>query len=1822
MKQFRYLLFLIFAVTFLTSKAQVCTPVNYQFYSKCCDIGIQKLTLGNQTLLDSSNYLANSLYTDSYDSVNTTLNSGITYTLKLKTMSYEQAVCMWVDWNKNDTFESNEIAYSNTFLTPGINNISFTPIACNDSFRVRIMSDYYYDYFTNNATFDPCQVFYGDFLDFKIYTNSNTSIDIAHMGITSTNILNVGYNKVSLNLRNFSNTTIDSARVYYQVNGGSTTREYLNSMGLSSCTDYAYTFNDSFAANNGVYVIKSWVKYPNGQNPDASSKNDTSVQISCVTLSGNYTINQAKATGGTNFNSFSDAALILNTCGINGPVVFTVAPGTYNDSITIKSVSGSSVTNTITFNGVDTSNRIISAFSSNVITLKDCKYMTFKHLAFRMGDYNSNGLYLSGNCEYIDIDSCSFTASQGGNAGVYTNPTTVNNNPYNSNYLTVKNSVFSSISYGLYLVGDFSVKAYGNQVLNNNIKDCGYSVISFYQDTLNIKNNNFTNVAYYGLYLYDIYNSNITKNKVSGNCFSTLLGYYIKDSKITNNFFSSETNTNSSIQISNSQNTQFAHNSSYHSSNTGYNFNLLTSNNFDVRNNIFVTSGSSAYTFYVLSSSMFSNLDFNQYYNGGVSSNYVYIGGDYANITALKGQNGFNNYSSGTKPNFVSTNIPRNLHLVTNLAPIYGDYNVGLTDDIDGDSRCAISPTVGADESKFVSSKPISNFTALDTAFINSPVKFVNQGSFNQGKQFEWFVDTATVPTAISQDLIYTFTSTGTFDVKLKTTNCVQNHDTTKSIVIVTPTKVPVANFSVNTTSIDQLESIKLTDLSTGGTTNWNWTVSGGSNQGVGVDFDYINGTDSTSQNPEIEFYIQGYYSICLTATNSVGSHQVCKSNYIAVYAIASMCVNANTSDMFGHFYDEGGKANPYPYANNKACNLLISPCSGTITITFTKNDFDSNYASLKIYDGTNNSGKLLNKRFIKAGDSFKATSGNMYIDWTSQFGSYAGWEATWTTQYKFIPKAPATIKAKDTAFVSATHSFEAKFYQAGVQYNWDFENDGTIDNSGRNVDYIYTNTGNYQAVCYATSCGGIDTFYKDIIVINPSIAPDPVNFALDATGGFACQVKPQPFYMVEAGVQALLYDKSGNGPTSWEWNVVNTTKSYTWDNGNNIQNPSLTLIDTGYYSIELKVTNNIGTSTKVFNNVINVVFEHCQPNVINTSSDHGFSEFSFNDIYNKSLTSTYYSNYTSTYTSCVEIGTKYGYTLTRGTKSSNCKLGVWIDYNQDGDFSDVGELVKTVSNYSQLSYTDSIKIPALSSMVLFGKTVMRVGIIPSTSNFAVCGNNNQGEYEDYGIFITDDRTPPVITRIGADTVTSEIGLVYIDKGANAFDNLDGVISYTTTNNINTQVQGYYTVTYNAIDKAGNEAAPVNRTVNINGDNSAPVITILGNKPFYHNVKTNYNDAGATAYDSAEGVINITNINSTVNSNALGTYKVTYIASDSKGNTDSATRIVYVVDSLAPVITLSGKDTIYVEVKTGFKEPGYSVVDNNDPNPSITINPINVDSTKIQTVVVTYSATDNKGNQSKVKRWVIFRDTKAPVIKLNGKDTIYVEAKGLYTELGANVADNFDQNPQLLISGGPVNTSILGNYILTYTATDLSGNINSTKRYVIVRKTSKPVIKLVGKDTISLMTAQTYTDQGVTFTDAFYTDAQLRPNLTTGSNFPNPSNNAGTFKTWFHVVDPSGNASDTTIRTIEVKLNGISLPTQQQKIEVYPNPTNGILYISGLPSGKNFIEILDINGKIVYSQLTIESTLELNTANLAVGMYIIRTNNNNQINIVRFDVVK
>ena len=174
------------------------------------------------------------------------------------------------------------------------------------------------------------------------------------------------------------------------------------------------------------------------------------------------------------------------------------------------------------------------------------------------------------------------------------------------------------------------------------------------------------------------------------------------------------------------------------------------------------------------------------------------------------------------------------------------------------------------------------------------------------------------------------------------------------------------------------------------------------------------------------------------------------------------------------------------------------------------------------------------------------------------------------------------------------------------------------------------------------------------------------------------------------------------------------------------------------------------------------------------------------------------------------------------------------------------------------------------------------------------------------------DTTAPVITLLGTTPLTIALGSVYIDAGATAWDNINGVITanIVTVNPVNTAVLGTYVVTYNVQDGAGNSAIQVTRTVIVSADTTAPVITMLGITPVTIAVGSVYTDAGATAFDNIDGVItaNIVTVNS-VNTAVAGTYTVTYNVQDSAGN--SAVQVVRTVivssstDINAPTIVIS-----------------------------------------------------------------------------------------------------------------------------------------------------------------------------------------------------------------------------------------------------------------------------------------------------------------------------
>jgi hypothetical protein len=242
------------------------------------------------------------------------------------------------------------------------------------------------------------------------------------------------------------------------------------------------------------------------------------------------------------------------------------------------------------------------------------------------------------------------------------------------------------------------------------------------------------------------------------------------------------------------------------------------------------------------------------------------------------------------------------------------------------------------------------------------------------------------------------------------------------------------------------------------------------------------------------------------------------------------------------------------------------------------------------------------------------------------------------------------------------------------------------------------------------------------------------------------------------------------------------------------------------------------------------------------------------------------------------------------------------------------------------------------------------------------------------------DTTAPVITINGANPFTVECHTSFSDPGATASDSCAGSVAVTSTNNVNVNVPGSYTVNYSATD--GTNTATATRTVNV-VDTIAPVLTLNGANPMTVECHTGFSDPGATASDSCAG--NLTgsiHVTGSVNPNAVGSYTLTYTVSDGS-NTTTGTRTVNVVDTIAPVITLNGSNPMTVNCHTPFTDPGATAADSCAGNVPVS-SASNVNPNAPGTYTITYTATDGYNTSTKT-RTVIVVDNGLPTITLNGQ---------------------------------------------------------------------------------------------------------------------------------------------------------------------------------------------------------------------------------------------
>jgi hypothetical protein len=184
-------------------------------------------------------------------------------------------------------------------------------------------------------------------------------------------------------------------------------------------------------------------------------------------------------------------------------------------------------------------------------------------------------------------------------------------------------------------------------------------------------------------------------------------------------------------------------------------------------------------------------------------------------------------------------------------------------------------------------------------------------------------------------------------------------------------------------------------------------------------------------------------------------------------------------------------------------------------------------------------------------------------------------------------------------------------------------------------------------------------------------------------------------------------------------------------------------------------------------------------------------------------------------------------------------------------------------------------------------------------------------------VTVVDD-IPPVITLNGSSSIKLEVGSPYIEEFATAVDGVDGVVAVSLSGAVDVNVIGYYKITYTAIDNAGNISTRL-RTVQI-ADTTPPVITLNGSSLVRHPSGVVYEDLGAKAMDSVDGEVPVI-VTGTVNYNSIGTFTITYTATDKSKNNAVVTRKVEV--SLVQTGYFIGPPIAGVKYSTG-SHTGYT----------------------------------------------------------------------------------------------------------------------------------------------------------------------------------------------------------------------------------------------------------------------------------------------------------
>ncbi|MBM3170154.1 MAG: T9SS type A sorting domain-containing protein [Bacteroidetes bacterium] len=761
---------------------------------------------------------------------------------------YSRGVLVWADWNANGLFtDPGEQLMS--ISAPGTASqaeaLSFTvPLnAANGPILMRVIAS------EDGVTTPPCgSYFYGETEDYVLIVADPPYNDagIAQLISPSPNLCFVS-DTIRVRLENVGQVPLTTCQFNVRVNNGSVqTFNWTGNIGPNTAQN---VFVGSTVLNDGDF-LKVWTSLPNGVQ-DSLNFNDTLQQNVYQSMNGIYTI------GGSNpnFSTINAALSALQTRGACGNVTLNVRSGTYVEQMRLQTFPGNATSSVVLQSEVQNADSVRIQFAANtqvgnyVAWFETVEKFTLNQVTLAATGFSfSTNVLLSGNGKDNTIQNSKIIGD--------TLATFDSNNSFNIKSLVDNDNNFGLLNNTIW-GGSRAVSLSGTSAANpeKGVRLIGNTIEKFYFVGVGLFNhenpvvNGNTIIASGGntnmfrLYLNTVYNGcSVSGNKIGGSNggfgvnMDGVSGSVSNSAVLSNNFIHMGDTMNAqnseAIYIQNGSNLMNVYHNSVAVYSQTANSAALTIGvgaNVDInlKNNIFAHYGQGA-AYEIDGSLSIASSNNNDLFtaNGPLAR---YAGTTHSNLAAFSAATGHDLNSISVDPLFTNLDMHTCLVDFDNVG-----VGVGVMNDVDGDTRNATTPDLGADE-----------FVLPATFTLGNDIYKCSSDSVMLGA--EVILDGTYYWSTFSNDPLIYVSAPGEYSLTL-VANCGVVDDTIEVFDI----PAPVANF----TSINSFYTYVFTNTSTN-STSYSWN--------------FGDGNTSTDVNPLHIYGSDGTYTVTLTATNSCG---------------------------------------------------------------------------------------------------------------------------------------------------------------------------------------------------------------------------------------------------------------------------------------------------------------------------------------------------------------------------------------------------------------------------------------------------------------------------------------------------------------------------------------------------------------------------------------------------------------------------------------------------------------------------------------------------------------------------------------------------------------------------------------------------------------------------------------------------------------------------------------------------------------------------------------------------------------------------------------